>query len=60
MSACLYQLADPARNKEAESRVQALIALSEFYGLATPKSETVMLPHNLLKLIENELVCHMY
>jgi hypothetical protein len=28
ISACLYQLADPARNKDAESRGQALIALS--------------------------------
>ena len=55
ISACLYQLADPARNKDADSRVDALIALSELHGLTTPKPEPVALPHNLLELIENEL-----
>lgn len=38
ISACLYQLADPARNKDADSRVEALIALSELHGLAAPRA----------------------
>lgn len=32
----LYQLADPAHNKDGESRVDALIALSELHGVVTP------------------------
>src|SRR5690349_21372053 len=34
---CLFQLADPARNKDADSRVQALITLSELHGLNQPR-----------------------
>lgn len=55
ISFCLYQLADPAHNKDEVARVDALIALSELHGLTTPKPEPVTLPHNLLELIENEL-----
>ncbi len=55
ISFCLYQLADPAHNKDEVARVDALIVLSELHGLTTPKPEPVTLPHNLLELIENEL-----
>jgi hypothetical protein len=44
ISACLYQLADPARNKDADSRVDALIALSELHGLNQPQTVYVTLP----------------
>lgn len=44
ISACLYQLADPARNKDADSRVEALIALSELHGITAPHVVNVMVP----------------
>lgn len=54
ISACLYQMADPARNKDAESRVQALIALSELHGLNQPRAvHVVTLP--TLEQIEAEI-----
>lgn len=34
----LYQMADPRRNKDADSRVKALAALAELYGLHQPVS----------------------
>lgn len=37
ISACLHQLADPARNKDGDSRVEALIALSELHGITAPR-----------------------
>lgn len=58
ISACLSQLADPARNKDADSRVDALIALSELHGLTVapkPQPVYVTLPPNLLELVEAEL-----
>ncbi len=36
VSAKLYQLADPATNKNADKRVKALAALAELYGLHQP------------------------
>jgi hypothetical protein len=36
ISFCLYQLSDPPHNKDGESRVDALIALSNLHGLVTP------------------------
>jgi mannose/cellobiose epimerase-like protein (N-acyl-D-glucosamine 2-epimerase family) len=44
IAACLYQLADPAHNKDAYSRVQALIALSELHGLAAPRVVHMTVP----------------
>lgn len=44
ISACLYQLADPARNKDADSRVDALIALSELHGLHQPQTVYFTVP----------------
>jgi hypothetical protein len=44
ISVCLYQLANPAINKDGESRAQALIALSELHGLAAPRAVHVTLP----------------
>lgn len=58
ISACLYQLADPAHNKDDKARVQALIALSELHGLTVapkPQPVYVTLPPNLLELVEAEL-----
>jgi len=40
----LYQLADPAINKNANSRVKALIALAELYGLNQPQTVYVEVP----------------
>ncbi|EHD2280225.1 hypothetical protein AB6919_000346 [Vibrio cholerae] len=37
----LYQLADPRRNKNADTRVKALAALAELYGLHQPVSFTL-------------------
>ena len=50
---CLFQLADPARNKDADSRVQALITLSELHGLNQPRTVYVILP--TLEQIEAEI-----
>ena len=44
ISACLYQLADPAHNKDDKARVQALIALAELHGLNQPQTVYVTLP----------------
>lgn len=44
ISACLYQLADPARNKDGYSRVEALIALSELHGLNQSQTVYVTVP----------------
>lgn len=41
VSAKLYELADPRRNKSADKRVKALAALAELYGLHQPVSFTV-------------------
>jgi hypothetical protein len=37
-------LADPANNRNANSRVKALIALAELYGLNQPQTVYVTLP----------------
>lgn len=44
ISACLYQLADPAHNKDEGARVDALIALAELHGLNAPRRYAVNLP----------------
>lgn len=44
ISFCLYQLADPAHNKDDKARVQALIALAELHGLNQPQTVYVTLP----------------
>ncbi|MBA4112032.1 MAG: hypothetical protein C0492_01500 [Verminephrobacter sp.] len=44
ISACLYQLAEPAHNKDDKARVQALIALAELHGLNQPQTVYVTLP----------------
>lgn len=44
ISACLYQLAEPARNKDAKSRKQALIALSELHGITASRVVHLTLP----------------
>lgn len=44
ITACLYQLADPAHNKDGDSRVEALIALSELHGLNQPQTVYVTVP----------------
>ena len=41
ISAKLYELADPKRNKNAHSRVKALAALAELHGLYQPVSFTL-------------------
>lgn len=41
VSARLYELADPKRNKNADARVKALAALAELYGLHQPVSFTL-------------------
>ena len=41
ISARLYELADPKRNKNADTRVKALAALAELYGLHQPVSFTL-------------------
>lgn len=56
ISACLYQLADPARNKDADSRVEALIALSELHGLAAPRAVHVTMPS--LKQLNAAIASH--
>jgi len=40
----LYQLADPRRNKDADTRVKALSALAELYGLNQPQTVYITLP----------------
>ena len=41
VSARLYELADPKRNKNADARVKALTALAELYGLHQPERYTL-------------------
>lgn len=53
----LNRLANPAMNKDGESRVQALIALSELHGLAAPRAVHVTLP--TLEQIEAEIARRM-
>ena len=55
ISFCLYQLADPARNKDGESRVDALIALSELHGITAPRAVHVSMPLPTLEQIEAEI-----
>lgn len=55
ISFCLYQLADPARNKDGESRVDALIALSELHGITAPRAVHVFMPLPTLEQIEAEI-----
>jgi ABC-type uncharacterized transport system involved in gliding motility auxiliary subunit len=40
----LYQLADARRNKDADTRVKALSALAELYGLNQPQTVYITLP----------------
>lgn len=54
ISAKLYELADPAHNKDADSRVEALILLSELYGLNQP--ETFIIPS--LEQLNEEIARH--
>lgn len=56
ISASLYQLADPVRNKDAESRVQALIALCELHGLNQPHAVHVTFP--TLEQINTSIASH--
>ena len=44
ISVKLYELADPANNRNANSRVKALIALAELYGLNQPQTVYVTVP----------------
>ena len=44
ISVKLYELADPANNRNANSRVKALVALAELYGLNQPQTVYVTLP----------------
>ena len=55
ISACLYQLADPAHNKDEGARVDALIALAELHGLNAPRRCAITLPVGLLALVNCEL-----
>ena len=55
ISFCLYQLADPARNKDGKSRVDALIALSELHGITAPHAVHVSMPLPALEQIEAEI-----
>jgi hypothetical protein len=50
----LYQMADPRRNKDADSRVKALAALAELYGLHQP----VSFPVPTLEQIEAAIASH--
>lgn len=52
-SACLYRLADPTLNKDAYSRVQALIFLSELHGLNQCQTALFALPS--LEQVEVEI-----
>lgn len=56
ISASLYQLADPANNKNANSRVKALIALAELYGLNQPQTVYVEVP--TLEQLDAEIARH--
>lgn len=44
ISVKLYELADPANNRNANSRVKALVALAELHGLNQPQTVYVTLP----------------
>lgn len=44
VSAKLYELASPANNRNANSRVKALVALAELHGLNQPQTVYVTLP----------------
>ena len=55
VSAKLYELADPKRNKNADTRVKALAALAELYDLQPPVSYT--LP--TLEQLDAEIARHM-
>lgn len=44
VSAKLYELADPANNKNANSRVKALSALAELYGLNQTQTVYITVP----------------
>jgi hypothetical protein len=46
ISFCLFQLADPAHNKDGDSRVQALVALSELHGITAPRVVYVEMADN--------------
>lgn len=52
VSFCLYQLAEPAYNKDAASQVEALIALSDLHGLNAPRR--LNLPDNLREMVAEE------
>lgn len=54
LSAKLYELADPAYNKDANSRVEALIALSKLHGLNQP--EIFIIPS--LEQLNEEIALH--
>lgn len=51
----LNRLANPAMNKDGESRVQALIALSELHGLAAPRAVHVSMPLPTLEQLDAEI-----
>lgn len=55
VSARLYDLADPKRNKNAETRVKALAALAELYGLHQPVRYTMP----TLEQLDAEIARHM-
>ena len=55
ISFCLYQLADPAHNKDEVARVDALIALSELHGITAPRAVHVSMPLPTLEQLEAEI-----
>lgn len=54
VSFCLFQLADPAHNKDVDSQLEALIFLSELHGLNQP--ETFIVP--TLEQLNEEIASH--
>lgn len=52
---CLTRLASPSLNKDGDSRVQALIALSELHGITAPRVVNVTLPADLHEQVKAEI-----
>lgn len=56
VSAKLYEMADPRRNKSADRRLKALVALAELYGLHQPQAVYITVP--TLEQLETAIARH--
>ncbi|PWB40243.1 MAG: hypothetical protein C3F19_12230 [Rhodocyclales bacterium] len=52
---CLTRLASPSFNKDGDSRVQALVALSELHGITAPRVVNVTLLADLHEQVKAEI-----